>query len=1031
MSDHCKGASKGATKGASHKLVMLGTRSAADDDGRGGDDDDDGTTRRDFLTLMGFGVTAASLAACRAPEQKAIPMAVATDEMVPGVANYYATTCGGCAAACSLVVKQRDGRPIKIEGNEASPLFGGATCATGQATVLSLYDNERLRGPLWQGQPAAWHVVDEHITAGLRDAHAKGAKVVLLTSTTTSPSLLAIIERWRRAFPGFRHVSYDPVSASALRIANAQVFGRAVIPHYAFDRARVVVSLDADFLGTWLSPVEFARQYARGRRLDGPEMLHVQIEPGMSVTGSNADQRIAVAPSALGAVAAALLARIAQIAGQPELAGAGREVEPVDGAILDEVAAALWKHRGESLVVSGSNDVAVQLIAQTLNRLLENAGTTLDLERPSLQRQGDDGEMAELVTELQRGEVHTLILHGVNPAYDYTDGAWFLNALSHVALSISTTDRRDETSTAVHAVCPDHHFLESWGDAEPVAGHLSLRQPIIAPLFDTRAVAESLLRWLHEPHDSRSDLTEGAPDRLAGGAAVPPHGNDPYAFLRDHWRTEVLPRQREFTDFDAFWDHALERGLVDLGAPANTPPANAPTGDLRAAVAALRDQATRAAGSDRYELALHESIAMRDGRNANNPWLLELPDPITKVTWDNVAAIAPSLAARLGLRNGHLVTLTTQAGPLELPVFVQPGQHPRTISVALGYGRSQVGKAGNGVGVNAFPHATQLRGTRRTWLDGVALAVAGGRASLASTQSHFSLEDRPIVLETTRAELAAHKPGEHAGGEPTGGEHADGEHAGDHPNLWSERKHGERSWGMTIDLDTCTGCSACVVACQAENNVPVVGKDQVRRERHMHWIRIDRYYRGSQDNPQTVHQPMMCQHCGHAPCETVCPVLATTTSSEGLNQQVYNRCIGTRYCANNCPYKVRRFNWYNYTENARFDYHMANPVGRLVLNPDVTVRSRGVMEKCSLCVQRIHAAKNAAVKRGAAMADGEIKTACQQVCPTDAIVFGDLNDPASQVAQRMRGERTYRVLDDLGTRPNVAYLKKVRHGQAT
>jgi Fe-S-cluster-containing dehydrogenase component len=585
-----------------------------------------------------------------------------------------------------------------------------------------------------------------------------------------------------------------------------------------------------------------------------------------------------------------------------------------------------------------------------------------------------------------------MILHGVNPGYDYLDGDSFVKALAKVPLSVSTADRVDETSAAVHAVCPDHHFLESWGDAEPVAGYLSLTQPTIAPLFHTRAAAESLLRWIDD-------------------------GSDAYGYLRAFWKAQILPRQKEHTEFTAFWDHTLERGVLDLGAHPGA--AAAPTtggGDWRAAAQALReDRKSTAAGDDRFEVALFESVAMRDGSNANNPWLLELPDPITKVSWDNVALIAPSTAGKLGLRDGDVVALAAATGTVELPVFTQPGQHAHTISVAVGYGRRKVGKAGDGVGANAFPLAPVVRGARRMWAVGATLTRTGRRTKLAEAQRHFSMEGRPIVLETTREELAKHER----------------EHHAELPNLWHERPMGEKSWGMTIDLDKCTGCSACVVACQAENNVPVVGKDQVQRQRIMHWIRIDRYYSGSEDNPQSLHQPMMCQHCGHAPCETVCPVLATTTSSEGLNQQVYNRCIGTRYCANNCPYKVRRFNWYNYTENKRFDYNMANPVGRLVLNPDVTVRSRGVMEKCSLCVQRIHSVKNAAVKRGSPVQDGEIKTACQQVCPTDAIVFGDLNDSKSQVAQHMRGERTYRVLEDLGTRPNVAYLKKVRNGQTT
>ncbi|HEX7843038.1 MAG TPA: TAT-variant-translocated molybdopterin oxidoreductase [Kofleriaceae bacterium] len=1003
MSDHCKG--------AKHELVTLGGAKRAPEHwksieerhngptsrgefpgglpGPGTSDGD--ATRRDFLTLMGFGAAAASVAACRAPEQKAVPIAVATDDMVPGIPNFYATTCGGCASACSLVVKQRDGRPIKIEGNELSALFGGATCATGQATVLSLYDQERLRGPLWGDKPEAkksvpWHIVDDQIAESLDAARAKQAKVVLLSSTITGPSTLAAIDRWRKAFPGFRHVTYDAVSASALRTASAQAFGRAVIPHYAFDRARVIVGIDADFLGTWLSPVEFARQYRRGRTPEQPPALHVQFEPGMSVTGSNADQRVPVAPSALGAVAAALLARIAKRAGEADM---GAPADPVDAAVLDSVAGELWKHRGESLVVTGVNDVAIQQVVHTINRLLGNVGKTLDIDRPSLQRQGDDAQMADLVAEMQKGEIHTLILSGVNPAYDYADAAGFSAGLAKVTLSISTADRIDETSAAVHAVCPDHHFLESWGDAEPVAGYLSLTQPTIAPLFETRSAVESLLRWIGEPATH-------------------------YDWLRTYWRTEIMPRQREAGSFDAFWDKTLEKGVLELG---EVPPAAAanPDGDVRAAIAKIREDGQHASGQG-FELALFESVAMRDGKNANNPWLQELPDPITGVTWDNVAAIAPGLAKQLGVTDGDVIRIETSDGKIkaEVPVFTQPGQHARTVSVALGYGRKQVGKAGNGVGANLFPLTPTVRGTRRLWTGGVKLVPTGDRVKLAETQRHFSMEGRPIVLETTREELAHSR-----------------EESENLANLWNERPMGERSWGMSIDLDACTGCSACVIACQAENNVPVIGKDQVQRQRIMHWIRIDRYYSGPEDNPQVVHQPMMCQHCGHAPCETVCPVLATTTSTEGLNQQVYNRCIGTRYCANNCPYKVRRFNWYNYTDNPRFDYNMANPVGRLVLNPDVTVRSRGVMEKCSMCVQRIAAAKNTSVKTGEPVKDGEIKTACQQVCPTDAIVFGDLNDLHSKVAQRAHSARTYRVLDDLGTRPNVSYLKKVRHGQST
>ncbi len=946
------------------------------------------TTRRDFLAAMGFTLAAAGLSGCRAPVQNAIPLLVGSDDIIPGIANWYATTCRGCASSCSLLVKQRDGRPIKIEGNAESSLFGGGTCATGQATVLSLYDDERLRGPLWHGQPSSWQEIDQHVMDALREAEGSKREIVLLSGTITSPSMRRIIAEWRVRYPNFRHVEYDPVSLSALRAANAQSFDRAAVPHYAFNKARVIVGLEADFLGTWLSPVEFARQYAANRKPEGIPALHVQFESGMSVTGSNADVRVAVPPSQLGLVAVALLRRIAHKAGVSPVAGTP---DPIGSKKLDAVADELWKHRGESLVVSGSNDISVQVVVNALNAALGNFGKTIDIERPSLQRSGDDIAMTDLVGKMQRGEVHTLIMHGVNPAYDYPDAEQFLAGLEKVALSISFSDRRDETSSHARAVCPDHHFLEAWGDAEPVESHLSLSQPLIAPLFETRAAQETLLKWL---------------------------GNDEadyYKYLREFWRTVVFPRQKELHDFDAFWERSLQDGVVAVS-PGSIAVAPKFKGDWKAAVDKILTEAretSSATAEDRFELHCYETVALRDGRHANNPWLQELPDPISKVTWGNYAAVAPSLAKKIGLSDGDVVRLTAGNRQLELPAFIQPGQDGRTISVALGYGRKQVGRAGQNVGVNAYPLTSMEHGHRRYSVKSVVLEKTGRTERLGSTQTHFSMEGRPIVLETSLEEL--HKSAEQ------------GTETETMPTLWTERLHGEHSWGMAIDMNSCTGCSACVVACQAENNVPVVGKDQIERIRIMHWIRIDRYYSGPEEDPVSVHQPMMCQHCQNAPCETVCPVVATTTSSEGLNQQVYNRCIGTRYCANNCPYKVRRFNWYNYTENPQFDFNMESPLGRMVLNPDVAVRSRGVMEKCSLCVQRIQLAKNVALQGRRELADGEIQTACQQACPTQAIVFGDLKDPNSRVSQMQRNQRHYQVLDELGTRPNVSYLKKVRN----
>ena len=951
------------------------------------------TSRRDFLTRMGFVLAASALAGCsRGAVQKAIPFLIKPEETMPGVATWYASTCGACSAGCGLLVKTRDGRPIKIEGNTESPLSGGGTCASGQATVLSLYDAERLKGPTWLGVPVTWQDVDARIEERLRAAMAGRHNLVLLSGTIVSPSTRALIAEWKARVPTFRHVVYDAVSFSALRRATGACFAIDGLPHYRFDRATTIVGIEADFLGTWLSPVEFTRQYARRRRPDAAGVMsrHYQFEAGVSLTGTNADHRVPIAASQQGAVALAILRRVAIEAGVETGA------EEVDGAI-DEGAVAsaaedLWRHRGASLVVSGSQDTATQIVVHAINALLGNIGTTVDIESPSLQKQGDDRSLAQLVDEMERGDVHGLMLYGVNPAYDFPDAARFARGLESVALTISFADRLDETASLAHAVCPDHHFLEAWNDAEAVTASYSLAQPAIAPLLDTRAAQDSLLKWLGKEPDF-------------------------YAYVREFWRSHIHPTDARGRTFDELWDHALHDGVYHRDVPAAKTPPFRPS---RAFTAAWQSAAHEVAGqgrssaapaADRYELHLYETVAIRDGRHANNPWLQELPDPVTKITWGNYLVLAPSLARRLGVESGDVVRMGIPDAQIELPAYVQPGQSPGTVSIALGYGRQHAGKVAYGVGANAFPLVTSFDGERQYHRGGVVLQKAGRSEPLATTQAHHSMEGRPIVRTTTLSALLSEET----------------EARPEAASLWADREGGPHRWGLAIDLNSCTGCSACVTACQAENNVPVVGRDEVLRGREMHWIRIDAYTGGSEDHPETLVQPMMCQHCQNAPCETVCPVAATTHSSDGLNQQVYNRCIGTRYCENNCPYKVRRFNWFRYAQNEAFDFNMNNPVGRMVLNPDVTVRSRGVMEKCSMCIQRVQDGKLLAKQEGRSVADGDIKTACQQVCPADSIVFGDLNDPESRVARMRAGQRHYLVLDEIGTKPNVGYLMKIKN----
>ncbi len=959
-------------------------------------------SRRSFLQAAGFSFAGALLAGCRrAPVEKAAPWLEQPEEIIAGRSYYYTSTCGACPAGCGLLVKTRDGRPIKLEGNPDHPLSRGGLCAVGQASILGLYDSLRPKQPLLRGRAVSWQEADREVLKALAEARRSGGAVRYLSGTLTSPSRLRMIRQLLSGLPDGRHVTYDTLPAAAVLDAHERTHGVRALPHYRFDRANVVASFDADFLGTWLSPVEFTAGYSQLRKPleQSPQMsYHVQFEARLSLTGSKADRRIRIAPEELPWYLAQLCARL-EVKAQRS-SGARLESLP----ILDDVAERLWQARGRSLVVCGAEHLDAQLLANYANELLGNYGTTLDLRRPSLQRQARPGDFAELLDEIATGRIAVLFLDGVNPVYDLPDGEQLARRLRKLPLVVSLAERLDESAEAAAVVCPDQHYLECWGDAEPVRGLFGVQQPLIPPLRG-RAALESLAIWA------------GAPKSAAD-------------IVRETWEREIFPRcKAKEESFERFWERVLHEGWVEAeiehpGSAFNPAPAQA---------ALHRVTKTAAAG---LTLVAYPKIALLDGRHAYNPWLQELPDPITKATWDNYACLAPATARKLGLTDGDVVRL--EAGPeraVELPVLVQPGQHDNVVAVALGYGghltrrfanlgprwlgwRPSV-NAGGCVGENIAPLLERDGGSLRWTRSGVRLVPTGKRHALAVTQDHHTLTvpprlaaadrgRRPIIEETT-LEAFRKDPRAGAQGHPPPAE-----------DLWP-RDHtfpGHR-WMMVVDLTACTGCSACVIACQVENNVPAVGKDEVRRKREMHWIRIDRYYSGPLGDVDVAFQPMMCQHCEHAPCETVCPVLATVHSSEGLNQQIYNRCIGTRYCENNCPYKVRRFNWFDYARDDR----LAN----MVLNPDVTVRSRGVMEKCTFCVQRIQEARLEARRRGEPLRDGEVQTACQQSCPAQAIVFGDANDPASKVSQLLKSGRAYRVLEEINVRPSVTYLRLVRN----
>ena len=954
------------------------------------------TPRRDFLKALGFGVGAVTLAACQpAPVHKAIPYLVKPEEIVPGIPNYYASSYNGH----SILVKTREGRPIKVEGSPACLLSGGRLNAQAQASVLDLYDVSRLQAPVLDRRETSWTQVDSFVKGELTKVRASGKKIRLVSSTVNSPSTKAVIAEFVAANPTAKLVQVDAVSYTGIIQANQNSFGKAVLPQYQFDKADVIVSFGADFLGTWISPVEFTRQYTANRgavSLENKKMSrHIQFETGMSLTGTNADARIAIKPSEEGIALLNLYQALGGKVSAKKLAN-----NPKADKAIQLAARELANAKGKALVVCGSNDVSSQIIVNAINALLGSYGSTINLNNPSNQFAGNDAEFVALINEMKRGEVGAVFFLNSNPAYSYVNTKEFTDALRFVGLRVSFADRADETASLCTVIAPANHYLESWGDSNPVAGYYTLVQPTINPVYNTRMAEESLLNW--------------------SGSAVTEY----YQFVRNIWENTVLASSGKS------WDDVLQTGFVNTGS-VNATPVLFNLDVTAVANTIVAESAKLAAGSKGVEIQLYQNVALGDGQVANNPWLQELPDPVSKVTWDNYAAISSTYAQEIGVNEFDLVEIKTATYSITLPVLVQPGQANGTVSIALGYGRTRAGQAGNEVGKNAYPFITFENGTFQT-VAKASVSKVSGRYELAQTQTHHSIEGRNIIRETTLKEYLKDL-------------HAGNKHS-DHKtyDLWDKYEKPGNNWVMAIDLNACTGCGACIVACSAENNVPVVGRDEVRRRREMHWIRIDRYYSYTEngtavteeneianlenlDDVSVIHQPMMCQHCEHAPCETVCPVLATTHSSEGINQMAYNRCIGTRYCANNCPYKVRRFNWFNYWNDSRFDNYLNNEFTQLVLNPDVTTRSRGVMEKCSMCIQRIQAGKLLAKLEKRPLKDGDVKVACQQTCPANAIIFGDGNDPNSEVSKALKSERTYYVLEELNVQPGVGYQVKVRN----
>ena len=957
------------------------------------------TPRRDFLKALGFGVGAVSLAACQtAPVHKSIPYVVKPEEVTPGVANYYVSSFNGQ----SILVKTREGRPIKIEGNPAG-LFGNhGTDATTQASVLDLYDIAKLKKPVLNGETSGWKEVDAFVKSELAKVQSSGKKIRIVSSTITSPSTKAVIADFIAKYPAASHIQVDAVSYSGILQANANSFGKAVLPRYRFDKADVIVSLGADFLGTWIAGEEHTKQYVSNRNAkslkSGKMSRHIQFETGMSLTGTNADSRIPVKVSEQGPAVIALYNAITGT----QLPGASLGANTIADKAIKLAAKELLNAQGRAVVVSGSNDVAVQSLVNAINSALGSYGSTIDLDNPVKTYAGSDAAFSAFVGELNRGEVGAVFFLNTNPAYSYYDSKTFTEALKKAPLRVSFADREDETAALSNVIATNSNFLESWGDENAFEGYYTIVQPTINPVFETRQAEQSLLTWSDNPQKSY------------------------YQYVKAYWEKNLLPATGKS------WKDLLQTGFVYTGEKAAGSYSFAGQAAQLAQTIATQSKAL----AKEIEVELYQSVALKDGKYANNAWLQELPDPVSKVTWDNFVAVAPKFAEEKGWTEFDVVEVKAANGySVELPVLIQPGQARGTVSIAVGYGRVKAGKAGNEVGKNAYPFANLTNGTVQFLTTAIVSKTDKVPYELAQTQTHSSIEGRNVVREATFAE---YKKNAHAGNES--------EHGGGHKSydLWPEHKQIGHSWVMAIDLNACTGCGSCIVACNVENNIPIVGREEVRMRREMHWLRIDRYYSFNEngksvteereiekledlDHVSVVHQPMLCQHCDHAPCETVCPVIATMHSSDGLNHMAYNRCVGTRYCANNCPYKVRRFNWFNYWNDSRFDNYLNNEFTQLVLNPDVTTRFRGVMEKCSMCIQRIQAGRLQAKIEKRPLKDGDIKMACQQACTAGAIIFGDANDPESEVSKALHSERTYYVLEEINTKPGIGYQTKIRN----
>jgi MoCo/4Fe-4S cofactor protein with predicted Tat translocation signal len=969
------------------------------------------TTRRDFLKYVGFSTAAATLVACEGPVHKSIPYVMQPEEIIPGVSNYYATTVFDGFDFANLLVKTREGRPVKIDNNKIAGAKFAANARV-HASILSLYDSMRLKQPKVAGKNSTWSEVDSKLKTSINAAKTAGKQVVLLTNTLASPSTEKLIGEFIAKNPNAKHIIYDAVSSSEALDAFEMVYGERALVDYDFSKASLIVSIGADFLGDWQGG-SYDSGYAKGRIPNNGKMSrHFQMEANMTLSGAAADKRLPMSD----ANQRQALVKIYNVITNSSVATSKIENEDVVMKAAQQLKAAGSK----GVLVSGIQDKNAQLLVLAINQALASEAYTSSGSRQI--RKGSNEKVAQLINDMKAGSVHTLIMSGVNPVYTLPNSKEFVAALKGVSLSVAFTLKEDETASVSTIAAPVPHYLESWNDVSITKGSYALTQPTIRPLFDTKQLQDALMS-LNGNAGTYYDYLKANASNIVSGSS---------------------------------WNQVLHDGIYSGIANANS----AVAVNYSSAASTLAESKASAG----FELNLYTKTGLGDGQQANNPWLQEFPDPITRVSWDNYVTVSKSDADKLGMTNeivangglnGSYAAITVNGTTIDnVPVIIQPGQAKGTLGLALGYGKKAALKEEMQVGINAYALYNKFNSVQT-----VSIKKVAGSHEFACVQGQKTLMGRGDIIKETSLEIFNTKDAKVWNIQPMVSlDHKETEAV--KVDLWEsfDRSVGHH-FNLSIDLNACTGCGACVIACHAENNVPVVGKSEVRRSRDMHWLRIDRYYssedtfagdnekkenfkglfgdKGSlggfgqmenaAENPQVAFQPVMCQHCNHAPCETVCPVAATSHSRQGQNHMAYNRCVGTRYCANNCPYKVRRFNWFLYNKNSEFDYHMNDDLGRMVLNPDVNVRSRGVMEKCSMCIQMTQATILDAKRDGRAINDGEFQTACSNACSSGAMIFGDINDKESKVAALVEDDRMYHLLEHVGTKPNVIYHVKVRN----